>query len=460
MRRAIYIVIATLAAGGMFLFILMMSAEEEKPNILLISLDTVRADHLGCYGYDRHTTPALDALSKQGVLFKKHIASSSWTLPSHATLFTGLYPPTHRAETLDHMMAPKLPTMAQLIDSLGYKTAAFVSSGYLGPAFGLHRGFNRFYSLKDVLNKGTETITDKGLEWLKEVGVKEKETSKPFFLFLHYLDAHTPYDPPEPFRDFYYDENWKTEGNAGDESVAYAELKEKTPQFKIKRANRMKAFYDGEIARIDRGVEQIIDFLKERDVFQNTLMIITSDHGEEFIDHGSFDHGQTLYSEQIDVPLLVIWPDEIEGGRIDGSLTRSVDILPTVLDLIDAPPYPVVHGRSLKKNMHGRNKEQARMAVADLKRKKFDMTSLSDGRYKYIVQSGEESDELLFDIQSDPAERNNVVEEKGDIVEEFRRAYDQWTDEMKQWGHATRKSRLTLEEIEQLQALGYMQDEE
>jgi arylsulfatase A-like enzyme len=261
------------------------SADPEKhprPNVLLISLDTLRPDHLGCYGYGKGTSPNLDRFAKQALVFTNCRSQAPWTLPSHISLFTSMLPSTNGVDNLNKVLPPEIPTLAQLLREEGYRTAALVNNGQMRKHWGFARGFDTWHEFEvDTPAGSCANITRAALTWL---GVRE--AAAPFFLFLHYYDTHDPYDAPEPYRK----QMGTTLTGAQARKLCF---RHRTPQRPITDkallADLMAA-YDAEIAWLDHELGKLLDAVPP-----NTLVVIFSDHGEAFEEHGWLLHGATLY---------------------------------------------------------------------------------------------------------------------------------------------------------------------
>jgi len=326
-------------------------ASPGAPNVVLIVLDTVRADHLGCYGYGRSTTPNIDALAGSGVLFERLVSTSPWTLPAHATLFTGTYPEEHGANWVKPLDA-RYPTLAEVLSESGYATAGFVGNlGYCSRAWGLARGFARYedygYSLGvlasfnptgrllvkganhvDLVRRDAESVTTRFLDWLPSAG------DRPFFGFLNYYDAHELYRAPAPFAGKFGPARLDP-GRWEQRDRSAAEIAE------------LKNGYDACIAYIDDQIGRIVAALQAREQFENTVFIVTGDHGEHFGEHGLFGHGNSLYWPLIHLPLVMRLPGgEGAGLRVDEFVSLR-DLPATILQLVGAPADHPIPGATL-----------------------------------------------------------------------------------------------------------------
>ena len=309
------------------------AVRNHTPNVLLVTLDTTRADHLGCYGREAALTPALDELAARGTLFEQAFPSSPMTLPAHATMFTGLDPPEHGVRVNGkHKLGASLDTLAELLANLGYRTGAFVAAFVLNRKFGLDQGFQTY---DDDLTKAHEqevpeplsvyrpgdVVVDGALAWLTQV-TQERSTAdnadrgaqpQPFFAWVHLYDPHYPYHPHAELAD-----------------TAFAD----------------DASYDAEVAFMDRQVARLLDFLEKRRLTEQTMVLAAGDHGEGLEDHGEIEHGYLLNEEVLRVPLIVSLPGTLRAGERIGSMVTLVDLFPTVMDLLGIATPARGRGRS------------------------------------------------------------------------------------------------------------------
>lgn len=289
------------------------------PPIVLITIDTLRSDHLGCYGYFRPTSPVIDALAAESVLFTNVVSTMATTLPAHVSLFTSRYPietgiTANGRRLLGAESGKNTRLLAQMLRDLGYETAAFVSATPVKSRTGIDAGFDLFEQPAVGGRKARET-TDRVLEWLEG-----RSSERPFFLWIHYFDPHKPYDPPQPYRDVF----------AADERLVEFLEGLGVPEPRDPRILRVNDLYDGEILSTDTEIGRLVDRLKERGLFAETAMVVTSDHGEGLGQHDRIGHG-TIHNEQLFVPLLIRFPDRlaVEPRRIE-RLVSLIDVLPTL----------------------------------------------------------------------------------------------------------------------------------
>jgi arylsulfatase A-like enzyme len=412
--------------------------------VLLLILDTVRAQSLSLYGYARPTTPNLVRMAADGVVFESAFSTAPWTLPAHASMFTGRYP--HELSTgWTTGLDAKYPTLAELLTQNGYRTAGFVANQLYGPpAFGLGRGFahydvfprtlpytlyhsnlvrfgiarvngwaNGYYS---PLRKTAEQINDAFLSWLSD------DQSRPFFAFLNYYDAHDPYAPPKPFdRKFLDAEPLTRRTNPGRHTA--------------EEVKGLQDAYDGAIAYLDSEIGRLYDELKSRGILNNTLIIVTSDHGEEFAEHTVLGHGNSVYATALHVPLLIMDPKHAAAGKRVSEAVTTRDLSATVIDLIGvSASWP---GQSLTRTWNDGQGANARstspiLAVLPFSKNLPDWYPVSNGDLRsllsdpyHYIRNGNGREEL-YDIRRDPWEKNDLakVERVQTAVSTLRRQTD------------------------------------
>jgi arylsulfatase A-like enzyme len=377
-RNIAAIFLALTALTGGWVYHAFFSTHEIK-NVLLISIDTCRADHLSCYGFNKKTTPNIDRIAKQGVLFENAYSPIPTTLPAHVSMFSGRVPPYHGAhKNGDALTDAPLEMLAEVFERNGYSTAGFVSSFVLDSQFGAGRGFDH-YDDDIQVNEGNLLVSErKGgqtnarvLDWLETNG------DNSFFLFLHYYDPHYRYDPPEPFRSAYADDP-----------------------------------YAGEIAYVDHCIGQVVETLKERGVYDSTLIVITSDHGEMRGDHGEDTHDYFIYQSAIKVPLIVKVPGGKKGKRVNDNV-GLIDIAPTLCALTGHPLSTKVDGSDLSNYIFGTaaSQDERPYYCESMRAIEYDCNPLFgvvSGDYKYIQTTRPE----LYHLADDPGETINLAAEK------------------------------------------------
>ena len=309
------------------LFVLMLCScgntmdQQESPNVILIIIDTLNADHLGCYGYHRDTSPVIDSLASSGTMWARMQAQAPWTLPAMVSIYTGLTERTHRVNHQEGLylgLNPELPTIATILNNYGYNTAGFVNVNFLGPQHGMEKGFQ--YFKMDTLGHGRAAATvDEFITWLDSL-----DYSEPFFVVFHLFDPHSPYDPPEDYATAYTrngtmgitDWQWNEDGSV-----------------KSELTDHLRDLYDGEIRWVDSQLSRFFSAIRRRHLSENTLIVFTADHGEEFLEHGSWGHARNLYQQSLHVPLIISGPG-IPVNVVDSTIVGQIDILPTILSYV------------------------------------------------------------------------------------------------------------------------------
>ncbi len=379
-----------------------LPAPGEGPNILVYMIDTLRADHLGAYGYERETSPNLDALAETGTLFRNAIAQSPWTKPSVASVLTGLNPQLHGVNGRKDALSPEATTVAELLWEAGYDTAAIYTNGNLSH-MGLGQGYAHYQHLREGTTRSIHVLSDQlnehALRWLER-----RDRDKPFFLYLHATDPHSPYTPP----DGYLDELGLAVRDAD------AGLIEKVNMLKRGEVDEREladlvALYDAEIRFNDEQFGRLVAELRRQGLYESTLILVVSDHGEEFFDHGWWQHGKTLYQEQLAVPLIVRFPNGEGAGETVEALAQHIDIVPTILDVAGVETPEGLPGRSLRGLLAGGPAESDINAVSYLaldNRKAESVTSASGKLVLHHYDIG--NSELLFDLVADPSETENL----------------------------------------------------
>jgi len=401
----------------------------KRPNLLFVSIDTLRADHLGFEGWPRPTSPNLDALAAKSVVFDSAQSASSWTLPSLASLMTSLQASAHGCDQIASRLDPSYTTCAEILRDSGYDTAFVASHVFLSAGYGLQQGFTHVDTriLQDESAITSPAVTDWGLAWLENKAAVADGV--PWFLWLHYFDPHAPYLVHEGIS-----EPFGTETD-------------------LDR-------YDGEIAFTDQHLGRLFEAFERLGFAENTILVVVADHGEEFGEHGVQGHGYDLHEEVVRIPLVVRVPG-VAPRRVD-DVVPTVDVMPTLLELCGARARRELEGESLLPLLAGRS-DQAREALSEV-RWQFgqDMKSLRQGPWKLIdSRRGQNAAEMLYEKNADRAETANVVADHPETAEAMRTDLRERVETSRKLssGYEHRKtSTLTPAEEERLRALGYTGD--
>lgn len=392
-------------------------------NVLLITMDTTRANRLGCYGYQRAKTPNLDRLAAKGVEFLNVYCQVPLTTPSHCSILTGTYPLYHQVRNNGaYVLSAELTTLAEVLDDKGFATAAFVSSFTVDSRFGLDQGFeiydDKFAEAQAFKAPNSERKAEKTFEsfsrWLG------RNQARPFFCWVHYYDPHLPYDPPAPY------------------NVEFAD----SP-------------YDGEIAYMDQVIGKTIEALREKGLLARTLVILAGDHGEAFGEKVEAGHGVFIYDGTMKVPLIFYAENHLPAGLIIKSRVRLIDLMPSVLDMLNIQVNKDVQGTSLLPYISGKKKEDLSSYIETyFPRENYgwsELVGLVDGDWKYIRAPREE----LYNLKADPEEIKNTVGAENRVANEKKARLE---DAIARYSSGIKpgKKELTAEEKEKLRSLGYL----
>lgn len=402
-------------------------ARRRHPNVLIVTIDTTRADRLGCYGFTLAHTPAIDQLASQGVRFSDAIGSAPITMPAHSSIFTGLYPTAHGVrDNGAYSLGADAVTLAERLHDAGYTTHAFVSALVLNRRYGLNQGFETYDDdlwaeddpkLFMIRERQAPKTADRFLAWFNGW---DKDRSKPFFTWIHFFDPHQPY-----------------KASPADLAVSVSP-------------------YDAEIMGVDRQIGRIVDTLRSRGVLDDTLLIVTADHGESLGEHGELTHAIFVYDATVHVPLIMRFPKLFTPSTYTAPV-RSVDITPTVLDVLGLPQNKTADGQSLLDALQGKKSppQLAQYSESLLSEVGFGMAplfSIRDGGYKYIRAPRPE----LYDLRSDPHELNNVVSSQPRVAARLNAELTTVMNDSQRHAVKASANPMTRETEESLQALGYL----
>jgi len=463
------------------------TAEGGPRGVLLLSVDSLRADHLSCYGYrselqpDILTSPNIDKLmAGEGLLFERAMSTTSWTVPAHMAMLSGQPNEVHGVVGAASQLHPSRPLVAQRFRQAGWRTAGFFSGPNLHPYFGFDRGFERYddctsvgvdatkfgpddakgktklRAMEDASHQGItgEKLVDGFNDWFGGIDPDER-----FFAFVHFWDVHYDYDPPEEFNLFDPDYEGEVDGRNISDLVAA-----RLPDSK-RDSQHIEALYDGEILYTDFNIKRILGTLEAAGRLDDTVVIFVSDHGEEFAEHGRFGHNKTLYEEVIHIPLIIRYPERIAAGTRTDSLVSLVDLAPTILDLCGLPADATHWGRSLTPLFEPGGQLPPRSAPLELifgrpipGQKREPMQGLHAGDHKVVRNRPGESP-IVFDLVEDPLERRALEVPKTDP--RVRKARKLWKQLAKQAEALPRQEGELPEELaDDLRAVGYLGEDE
>ncbi len=440
--RTLICLLSLVAILNLAYFVYSRSVKSDRPNLILISIDTLRADHLSCYGYDRNTSPNIDRFARDGVLFRNTIAQSSWTLPSHMSMLTGHYPTGHGVLSKHNKLSDEHLTVAEILQNAGYETAAITDRVYLSNGYG-YQGFD-FYHDKGCLKcRGAIKKTYKrAVKWLR------KGHSRPFFLFLHTYQVHAPYDPL-PDYDIYSDKSYRgiTYGY-----VKYAHYNKIHDQMTLEDFLYLIDKYDGEIYYTDFFLGKLFQKLKDLGLYDDSIIVLTSDHGENFLDHKAYNvgHGE-LYDEIVKVPLIIKAPSFPKNQVIEAQV-ESIDIMPTVLELLDISIPVRVDGESLVELVRIGSYDS--VFAFSQRDHEYKMIRSKDWKLLHRSQSHLE----LYDLINDPREQFNLFDEKSERGKSLLAELQAWMDAQAVKSNVMSADKIKIDDelTEQLKALGYV----
>lgn len=365
-------------------------AASRRPNVVIYLVDTLRADHLGIYGYDRNTSPVVDRWATGGVVFERAYAPCSWTKPSVVSLLSGLDPVSHGVEDRLDVIPAGVRLLAERLKSLGYSTLGAVTNPNVLSEWGFGRGYDVYDDL-DSAGHGTraDSVSDHVAARIEELA-----RSQPFFLYLHVIDPHAPYEPPAPFDTRF-------------------------PRSPALPAKMSIGNYDGEIAFVDSQFGRILELLSRHDLDRDTMTIFVSDHGEELLDHGAFGHGSTLFEEVVRVPLVIRFPNGLHAGARVNARASLSDVVPTVMSVIGESPPSGVDGRDLTELLPtgkpGWADREVFLSLRTSGPRSHLVRGVLSGPHKYLRRSRPTASESLYDIDHDPAETQDLASVHSDL---------------------------------------------
>lgn len=490
MRASFRIRIALLSlAGAAALFLTFFGCESEQKsrpmNIILISVDTLRADHLGCYGYERDVSPTIDKLAAQGVTFEEAIVPIPKTTPSLISMLSSLYPKTHGVLLLGVAASEEIEMLPETLKTLGYQTSGIVGQYCCSSKFGLGQGFDYYddeFTTKTLFanmrgkflpsfERRALNVVHRTRQWL---GAVDKE--KPFFLWLHFMDPHGAYDPPGKFAEKYSGPTKWSERCFLGTDIPRNLIPHQVFDNGITDFDYYLNRYDGEINYLDTSLKKLFDMLKRNDLYEDSLIIFTADHGEYMGEADAktwyFSHGLTSHETEVRVPLIFKLPgNELAGKRVEKHVSL-LDIAPTITDMLDATPE-FYEGRSLLGLMRSDDEngfDDTNYVIAT----EGNVIAIRKGNMKLVAEvpeikeiytrpRGEEKvsqwNLRLIDLESDPLERGNLIEEQGELAGQLLLELVRWVKSPGSLSHLKLRGEERLDEETEraLRSLGYIQ---
>ncbi len=458
-------------------------------NVILILTDTLRADYLSCYGFEWNTSPALSRLASGGALFERHISQSTWTLPATASLLTGLYPSSHGANAEGSALPDEPVTLAESMKRAGYRTAAFTENRYVTPRFGFGQGFETFRPFWDPwLYKSTllfrvsrrvphfdltdkeiypddlhdpaqlrwdaATTVDRALSWLDKTG------DAPFFLYVHFMNPHGPYGPREYLLEDPARPAERLLDHPRDKGGPYP-LRPRAEALADATRESLIKLYAADIRYVDNAVGRLLAEVDRRGLRDETLVIFTADHGEEFYEHGSWNHGASTFQSIVHVPLIVSCPGLIDEGIRVHPVTRTIDVMPTILELTGRDVPERVQGRSLRGHL-GLGAAPAPLAAYTegahhTSEEPIALESVTTEEWKLMrVAVADDEAVLLYDLANDPGEITDLAAARPAMRDSLLRELGRWNQVARMYRPDTESIELDPATVEELRALGYV----
>ena len=422
------------------------------PNLIILLIDALRKDHMGVYGYHRQTTPNIDRFSREVTVLPEVISQSSWTNPSVASLFSLLYPSVHglnsysesRASALDR----KIVTLAEILKEKGYATGAFVANHWVCRRLQYDQGFDTFDRINLDYKPRASEVNKKALAWIG------RNKDRPFFAYVHYMDVHGPYNPPEAYASFFQSTGTRPMTKKEARRLAYLSVGRKKDNNDL---NYYIDRYDGEIRYIDDQIERFLKKLTQNELMDNSIIIITSDHGEAFFEHGFCDHGSSLYNEEIVIPFIIQLPPPLQFPDLKMHRTELIDVIALLLELLGySLPYEADGGGEAISSGAVFSQE-----ISGEQRGIPKMTIIKDD-FKAIYPVEKMGVTELYNLKEDYSEQNN-------LIDVYPRKSEELEEELESWQKDKLRKRATLgieeftvgieddKTLEQLKALGYIQ---
>jgi len=443
-------------------------------NMLLITVDTLRADRWDPDRPARTRGPEIDRLARKGTQFTRAVCQMPTTGPSHASIMTSLYPRTHGVKENGERLSSTFETLAEALQRQGYRTGAIVSSCALDPMLcGLDQGFDRYvrahfpfsrYLFSERLHGAAlygKFVTQRRGDYEARADRTNRVVYKwlsgymdqRFFLWVHYWDPHEDYAPPPPF-DTLYDPGY--EGDLKGTMKQNREFNEGRMQFSPEDLRHLSALYDGEVAFLNRHIGQLMEWIRGMDLAEDTLVVLTSDHGESLGEHEYIGHGSVLFDQTLRVPLIFFCPGRVPAGLVEGRPVESIDILPTILDLLGVPAPAGIQGVSLAPLLRGEGLSRPDETYAERRRYEGleEVFSVRGTRWKYIVSRP--GGEALYDLVEDPDELRDVARDYPDKVRHYRESLDRWRGRTPGSTEGKGMGEVDQGVLERLKALGYV----
>ena len=437
-----------------------VEAEKKAKNVIVLLIDTLRADKLSAFNKkSRVKTPVIDALAKEGAVFLTAQSPENWTKPAVASVLTGLHPMTHQQKTGESALPASAVMVSEHLKENGFATGSFIANGYVSDRFGFDQGWDHYTNyIRENKSVEAQNVFKEAGDWI------EANKDKRFFAYIQTIDPHVPYDPPQPYVKMYDPDPYDGQVRPRMTGILLGKAKRRPPAvtFDARDKKQLLALHDGEITQHDKHLGTFIERMKALGVWDNSVFVITSDHGEEFNDHGSWGHGHSIYQELLHVPLYIRLPGVVEANKRVENVVSTMDISATVLDASGVEAMPTDEGQSLLGYTNGSIPSRPALAFSDFQQ---DRRVITAAGWKFILRGNLTS--TLFDLSKDPREKNETTAAAHPIAQRYLRimqsqflgAKDRahWLDAEQGEKKALKKENADMDEQikEQLKALGY-----
>ncbi|MBI5376628.1 MAG: sulfatase [Candidatus Schekmanbacteria bacterium] len=449
----VLLLIAAAVSGAYFVFsrkgsdiITALRGYQNQYNVVLITIDTLRADRLGCYGYKKDVSPAIDKFAGESVRFENAIIQVPYTGPSHCSILTGKYAANHGVMSNGYKLSPDNITLAEVLKEYDYSTGAAIGAWVLKKMYDYNQGFDSYLEDKSGERRASSVNKDI-LPWIKN------NKNKKFFAWIHYYDVHCAYNPPKKFKEKFgqgYSGELNPKKKCGDTYYNKVQMEARDVEY-------VKNMYDGEIAYTDSKINGVLKKLKKWGLFENTIIVITSDHGEELHEHGKFGHDYALCDYEVKVPLIIHYPGMKLSNRVVSEQVDSISIMPTILELLGIPSPDGIDGKSFANLLKGEGykEEPAYMRLAFEKNTEHEY-AVRTRDFKLLAVKGKGKE--LYNLKDDPNEDNNLVSR----INEFPAAAA-LSDSLDKFmaneekANIEHQQNIQGETVEKLKSLGYLQ---
>ena len=430
---------------GIFIDRIMLSSD--RPNVIILGIDTFRGDHASHNGYQRKTCPNIDQIGEKGIVFTNAFSTTSWTLPAFHSILTGLYSRSNGVFMMNNSLDKSHITLAELLKNQGYKTAGFISGDFLKSPYGFNQGYDQYDEsvarqpgIESFANISSDKLTKLALPWIR------KNRNHNFFLFIHYWDPHYDYIPPDP-----YDTVFDPDYQGAIDGRNFKHSKEVHPDMPRRDLEHIIALYDGEIASTDEHIGKLLQALQGWNIDEKTVIVVVADHGEGFFDHGQKTHGVTLYNEEIHVPFIFYIPSLEQAKTIEHSVS-TVDIVPTLCNLLKINHPMGTDGTSLLPFINSNGDLSRDEVYAELWHK---LIAVIRDEWKLIYNT-ETGEFQLFNLKNDYREKNNLIQIDTNKAEEMKQMVLNFLLKKKAIAAKSAKTKLDEQILEQLKSLGYI----